>query len=88
MMFSGLKVESICLIVAMFFSAVSLEMFNALTCDDEQEYCIAWPEALLPNGVVFDGKPLEAPPDCVDRVEQCSFFQGNGECKNNPGNYV
>ena len=68
--------------------ALSLELFNALTCDEEEEYCIAWPEALLPNGVKSDGKPLEIAPDCADRVEQCSFFAGNGECTNNPGSVL
>ena len=74
--------------LALLFAAlgvVSLELFNALTCDEEEEYCIAWPEALLPNGVKYDGKPLEVASDCADRVEQCTFFAGNGECTNNPG---
>lgn len=64
---------------------VSLELFNALTCDEEQVYCIAWPEALLPNGVNSDGRPLEAPPVCEDRVDECSYFARSGECTANPG---
>ena len=65
--------------------SVCLESFNALTCDEEEQYCIAWPEALLPNGVNPDGKPVEAPEDCKDRVDQCPYFSELGECTNNPG---
>ena len=64
---------------------ISVELFNALTCDEDEDYCIAWPEALLPNGVNGDGKPMQAQSDCSDRVDQCSYFAGNGECTLNPG---
>jgi hypothetical protein len=75
-------------VISAIFGALSLETFNALTCDEEQEYCIAWPEALLPNGVKVDGKPLETQTDCADRVDQCSYFASNKECTNNPGKQV
>ena len=72
----------LCILISL---VMSLELFSALTCDEDEEYCIAWPEALLPNGFKMDGKPVEAPQDCVDRVEQCAYFLANGECKLNPG---
>lgn len=65
---------------------VSPEQFNALTCDEDEDYCIAWPESFLPNGVNSDGRPQEPLAECADRVDQCAFFAGNGECVNNPGN--
>jgi hypothetical protein len=77
--------SAVFILVLTVLGVFSLELFNALTCDEEQEYCIAWPEALLPNGVKTDGRALEAPPACVDRVDQCSYFAGNGECTVNPG---
>lgn len=76
---------SVLCVFASVLRTVSLELFSQLTCDEDEEYCIAWPEASLPNGMKMDGKPLEALQDCVDRVEQCAFFTANNECKLNPG---
>ncbi len=65
----------------------SIELFSALTCDEEEQYCVAWPEALLPNGVsaLGGGASVETPKDCIDRVTQCEFFASSGECSLNPG---
>jgi len=42
-------------------------------------------ETVIPKGANAEGRPVEAPVDCIDRHDQCVGFAEQGECTKNPG---
>ena len=53
------------------------------TCSFDDESCSN--PTIIPKGANREGRPLEAPADCLDRHELCITFAAQGECTKNPG---
>lgn len=80
-----MKLHSVGVFVLSGLFGVILFSHSFSTCTDEDKVCMARQEAVIPRGANADGRPSDAPAECVDRHESCESFRDYGECTKNPG---